>query len=350
MNENCAICGQEIVIQSATDWDTYQSNPSSFTSQYAGLRCSNCNAVYCSKLHQKELNFKIFKGGYRSGTCPRCGASLQDSIVLLGEVQKSTFGMTTPAKSTGYLFGEKAQADFDKHSKRLKTTLIISGVGTAWLFVAGLLIALIEVLFPNNAEAILNVFMVIMIIPGLGIYVWPFVIFHAIRKGKAKKELAGMPAPVQERLRGVFIGARASADDGNGSADLIHHVGDAFRKARLLMSHDNEIEIIGESSDAVDIAFAFQCGGYSGVSDSGITHTQVLTRSDKGKVGSCGRLGKVEHGGFMAQKRAHEIQSFPRGCNPSKRSCQSAKPIEDFPIELLSKYDMKDFFVFYEMV
>lgn len=204
MNESCAICGQEVVIQSAMDWDSYQANPGNFASQYAGLRCSHCNAVYCNKLHQKELNFKIFKGGYRSGTCPRCGASLQDSIVLLGAVQQSTFGTTTSAAPAGYLFGEKAQADFDKHSKRLKTTLILSIIGTVWIFIAALLMSLIGLLFPENAESIMDVFMWVMIIPGLGIYVWPFVIFHAIRKGRAKKELAGLPVPGQARFAYVI--------------------------------------------------------------------------------------------------------------------------------------------------
>ena len=193
---SCSLCNKTLEGKKC-DWETYKKNIAEYMKYSIGFQCNHCNSSYCLTGHKKALQFNLWSG-YEKSLCPRCGTPLRAGIVLLRTVQAKPESVPSSIREPVF-FENMLKRDLAKHKMRTKMFLIIAGFSTIFVFTFSIILGLLNQKFDSTSPVFAGL-AVILGIAGLGVYTWPFWLYHLIRRTKVRKWVIELPAPGEAQL------------------------------------------------------------------------------------------------------------------------------------------------------
>lgn len=193
---SCSLCNKTLEGKKC-DWETYKQNITEYMKYAIGFQCSKCNSSYCKTGHKKALQFNLWSG-YEKSPCPRCGTPLRAGMVLLRMVQNKPESVPSSIREP-VIFEKMLDKDLAKHRMRTKMFLMIAGFSTIFLFIFSIVLGLLIKKYDSTSPVFISL-AIILGIAGLGVYTWPFWLYHLIRRTNARKLVTQLPPPGRARL------------------------------------------------------------------------------------------------------------------------------------------------------
>lgn len=193
IKDTCSLCNKTLIGKEC-DWGTYNQNITEYMKYLIGFQCSKCNSSFCLKGHKKALQFNLWSG-YEKSLCPQCGTPLREGLVLLRMPESIPSLIGEPV-----IFEKMLDKDLAKRQMWTKRFLKIAGFGTILLVFATLILSVLFNLGHDPESPVFFGLKMILSISCLSVYIWPFWLYHLIRRNKARKLVKELPLPGKTRL------------------------------------------------------------------------------------------------------------------------------------------------------